>query len=273
MVHAWWMAPSLSAEDGGSPNRAQRAVWMHRAGWASSSLQLQQEHVPDVLEGVVRSTPILSESSPTEPAEPASGAHQAQKHEHAGRVCLQGAYRPAPCAGVSERASAAAGYNRTGFVVCSYLVERAGLSVGAALDAFAHARPGGVHHDDFVVELHRRYGHVAAPIATYDATEYACFYSCSATAAEARLHALWHSAGCLPGSWMTQNGSSSGEGVREGGLHRGSRMNASVRSVMTTDSHNDLEGLLDDSCPEERAGEETQAQVLEHTGCRDGGCQ
>lgn len=50
-----------------------------------------------------------------------------------------------------------AGFNRTGFVVCSYLVQALGMSVNEALAAFEQARPPGVKHQRFVNELHRRF--------------------------------------------------------------------------------------------------------------------
>ena len=50
-----------------------------------------------------------------------------------------------------------AGFNRTGFVVCSYLVQALGMSVDEALAAFEDARPPGVKHERFVKELHRRF--------------------------------------------------------------------------------------------------------------------
>jgi hypothetical protein len=46
-----------------------------------------------------------------------------------------------------------AGFNRTGFVVCAYLIQECGASVQGALDAFAAARPPGVKHEKFVVEV------------------------------------------------------------------------------------------------------------------------
>ena len=55
-----------------------------------------------------------------------------------------------------------AGFNRTGFVVCSYLVQACGLAVDEALEAFAAARPPGVKHERFVAELHERYAHCCA---------------------------------------------------------------------------------------------------------------
>jgi protein-tyrosine phosphatase len=55
------------------------------------------------------------------------------------------------------------GFNRTGFVVCSYLCQALGMAPGEALDAFAAARPPGVKHGKFVNELFARYGGGAAP--------------------------------------------------------------------------------------------------------------
>ncbi|KAF8067198.1 pir-1 [Scenedesmus sp. PABB004] len=50
------------------------------------------------------------------------------------------------------------GFNRTGFVVCSYLIEHCGLSVDEALASFAASRPPGVKHERFRDELRARYG-------------------------------------------------------------------------------------------------------------------
>lgn len=50
------------------------------------------------------------------------------------------------------------GFNRTGFLVCSFLVEHCGLSVQSALQSFGDSRPPGVKHDRFKEELQRRYG-------------------------------------------------------------------------------------------------------------------
>jgi len=49
------------------------------------------------------------------------------------------------------------GFNRTGFVICSYLVERKGWDVGAAIDHFAKMRQGGIYRENVVNELYRRY--------------------------------------------------------------------------------------------------------------------
>ena len=41
-----------------------------------------------------------------------------------------------------------AGFNRTGFIMCSYLCEAEGMSVDEALDSFAAVRPPGVKHGE-----------------------------------------------------------------------------------------------------------------------------
>lgn len=54
------------------------------------------------------------------------------------------------------------GFNRTGFVICSYLVERVGQSVELAIAAYAAARPPGIYKQDYLDELCRRYDGDAA---------------------------------------------------------------------------------------------------------------
>ncbi|SMY18733.1 unnamed protein product [Zymoseptoria tritici ST99CH_1A5] len=49
------------------------------------------------------------------------------------------------------------GYNRTGYLVVCYLVERLEYSVKDAVEAFAKAKPPGIKHDFFVDELYVRY--------------------------------------------------------------------------------------------------------------------
>ncbi|XP_055909228.1 mRNA-capping enzyme [Eupeodes corollae] len=49
------------------------------------------------------------------------------------------------------------GFNRTGFLIVSYMVERLDCSVQAALSAFADARPPGIYKQDYINELFRRY--------------------------------------------------------------------------------------------------------------------
>ncbi|KAI4151088.1 MAG: hypothetical protein LQ340_003702 [Diploschistes diacapsis] len=58
------------------------------------------------------------------------------------------------------------GFNRTGFFICCYLIERRGFSVQQALDEFAKCRPPGIRHEHFVDTLFVRYcvGLQRAPI-------------------------------------------------------------------------------------------------------------
>ena len=49
------------------------------------------------------------------------------------------------------------GFNRTGFFICSYLIEKEGCPVQEAVDTFAKARPPGIRHAHFLDELFVRY--------------------------------------------------------------------------------------------------------------------
>ncbi|KAL8575961.1 hypothetical protein ACOMHN_051979 [Nucella lapillus] len=49
------------------------------------------------------------------------------------------------------------GFNRTGFLVVSYLVEKLSWSVEAAVREFAKSRPPGIYKQDYLDELFRRY--------------------------------------------------------------------------------------------------------------------
>lgn len=49
------------------------------------------------------------------------------------------------------------GFNRTGFLIISYMVEKMDCSVEAALMAFAQARPPGIYKQDYINELFQRY--------------------------------------------------------------------------------------------------------------------
>jgi protein-tyrosine phosphatase len=51
----------------------------------------------------------------------------------------------------------AQGFNRTGFFVCCYLIERLGMRVEDAIGLFAECRPPGVRHAHFLKELRERY--------------------------------------------------------------------------------------------------------------------
>lgn len=52
------------------------------------------------------------------------------------------------------------GFNRTGFLICAYLVEKMDWSVEAAVAAFAQARSPGIYKGEYLKELFRRYGDV-----------------------------------------------------------------------------------------------------------------
>ena len=49
------------------------------------------------------------------------------------------------------------GFNRTGFFICSYLVERKGLGVQQAINEFQMQRPPGIRHEHFIDTLFVRY--------------------------------------------------------------------------------------------------------------------
>jgi pimeloyl-ACP methyl ester carboxylesterase/protein-tyrosine phosphatase len=52
------------------------------------------------------------------------------------------------------------GFNRTGFLIACYLVERCGFTPKEAIEAFAKARPNGIRHAHFRDRLHVRYSGV-----------------------------------------------------------------------------------------------------------------
>ncbi|TID02137.1 mRNA-capping enzyme [Colletotrichum higginsianum] len=49
------------------------------------------------------------------------------------------------------------GFNRTGYFIVCYLVERCGMTVGEAIETFKAARPNGIRHYHFRDRLHMRY--------------------------------------------------------------------------------------------------------------------
>jgi len=50
------------------------------------------------------------------------------------------------------------GFNRTGFLICAYLVEKHDWGVDAAVQVFAQARKPGIYKEDYLVDLFSRYG-------------------------------------------------------------------------------------------------------------------
>lgn len=57
------------------------------------------------------------------------------------------------------------GFNRTGFLIIAYLVEKDDWSVDAAVQCFAQCRPPGIYKADYLKELVSRYGDPAETIA------------------------------------------------------------------------------------------------------------
>lgn len=51
------------------------------------------------------------------------------------------------------------GFNRTGFLICCYLIEKLGWSVQEAINGFKEAKPPGIKHQHFIDELYVRYEH------------------------------------------------------------------------------------------------------------------
>ncbi|XP_018568610.1 mRNA-capping enzyme-like [Anoplophora glabripennis] len=52
------------------------------------------------------------------------------------------------------------GFNRTGFLITAFLVERLKFDVGTALQIFSESRPPGIYKDDYIKELFKRYGRI-----------------------------------------------------------------------------------------------------------------
>jgi mRNA-capping enzyme len=49
------------------------------------------------------------------------------------------------------------GFNRTGFLICSYLVEKLDYSIDMAVALFADSRPPGIYKEQYILELFTRY--------------------------------------------------------------------------------------------------------------------
>lgn len=66
------------------------------------------------------------------------------------------------------------GFNRTGFLICSYLIETEDWSPEASTVAFANSRPPGIYKADYLEELFRRYGDASDAPAVPDLPDW-CF--------------------------------------------------------------------------------------------------
>lgn len=66
------------------------------------------------------------------------------------------------------------GFNRTGFLICCYLVEKLDYSIDMAVNLFADARPPGIYKQEYLNELFNRYGDssmtvpIAPPLPTWE---------------------------------------------------------------------------------------------------------
>lgn len=49
------------------------------------------------------------------------------------------------------------GFNRTGFLICAFLVEEEGWDTNAAFKQFELCRPPGIYKQDYINELYARY--------------------------------------------------------------------------------------------------------------------
>ncbi|KAJ3126848.1 hypothetical protein HK098_007052 [Nowakowskiella sp. JEL0407] len=52
------------------------------------------------------------------------------------------------------------GFNRTGFMICSYLIKELGVPISSAVEYFKIARPPGIRHEHFIYELELRYSDI-----------------------------------------------------------------------------------------------------------------
>ncbi|KAI1305291.1 mRNA-capping enzyme [Halotydeus destructor] len=55
------------------------------------------------------------------------------------------------------------GFNRTGFLICSYLIEEESWDIQLATQTFANARPPGIYKKDYLEELCKRFGEDDVP--------------------------------------------------------------------------------------------------------------
>ena len=56
------------------------------------------------------------------------------------------------------------GFNRSGFLICSFLYREYDMSIDAAIDLFSKARPPGIYKQDYLNELVRLYPYDGPPI-------------------------------------------------------------------------------------------------------------
>ncbi len=56
------------------------------------------------------------------------------------------------------------GFNRTGFLICAYLVEKLNYSISDAVEYFSKIRPPGIYRQQLVDALYERYGDKNEPV-------------------------------------------------------------------------------------------------------------
>jgi mRNA-capping enzyme len=63
------------------------------------------------------------------------------------------------------------GFNRTGFLICAYLITEQNMDVEMAINDFAKARPKGIYKGDYLRELYKRYDVFYDPEAPFETPE------------------------------------------------------------------------------------------------------
>lgn len=139
--------------------------------------QIDETHCPDCFvrqwKGIIRAVIDISHESPVyDPKNLDEGGIEYHKFPTVSKIPptpeetrdfikLVDRLRSAPPKAGSENASIGVhchyGFNRTGFFICSYLIEREGYGVQQAIDEFGEHRPPGIRHEHFLDTLFVRY--------------------------------------------------------------------------------------------------------------------
>ncbi|KAB5570159.1 alkaline phosphatase-like protein [Coniochaeta sp. 2T2.1] len=83
------------------------------------------------------------------------------------------------------------GFNRTGYFIVCYIIERCGYSVKDAIDAFAKARPNGIRHSHFLDNLHLRSDPRRASLDSVEADEEDALLRRAASSPSSRRFREW----------------------------------------------------------------------------------
>lgn len=49
------------------------------------------------------------------------------------------------------------GFNRTGYLICCYMVEKMDMAIEDAVELFTEARPDGIYKDHYIEQLFQKY--------------------------------------------------------------------------------------------------------------------